>query len=1156
LNTFLRLDGIDDFLTTASKLQYDEIKLDFRPYPTSVDSYYISGKTDAFGAGGSFWHKSTNIDQYDIFSQLYKNGAIAPNLNVITTSGERIMIRGTESTARTEKITLGARYSTGSVFAKMDVYKLWIYKAGVVVAYFDFTTGTLKDQSVNNNQLVLTGGTWVKNPNYYLAMDGVSNYIKAPTLGVKEVVIDFVAEQNAGANQYYFDSRTGLGSYVQRTNTNVDTFVNGTLKINNVSYPYATYNNTAFVPTSKRITLDFTLSTSTGTDDITFFADNTGASNLKGRVYSIKLYDYSLNLIAYYDLTKGIQRTGQLHDETGNGNHATLYGGTWLEYYDRGYKLFEPKDPSTKDVANDNVVKIFYEGVDYFSSDLSVIFNELTSNSAYLTGGDTEYRYFQAFDDENTGITSNIFSILNLMPPTNVSVTALGTDTVQVTFTNAQYASNYKYALRNMVTDIEVYGTLSSDGKITGLNQNTTYELRLSSANTKGESTEWSGASRATTVQVFELIATGGTRTISWSWEIDTATIRRFELVDVTRNTIMYSGLSKTYFLPETPVQKYTVYVRAVFNDGTEKLTPNNIASVHDDNKKNFSYTQNVLTNDKSTGTFNLKVSRDTKDITQGRQEFYKENISNLKTFLSTYSTGTLNNPLNFGVFNNLVNVATRVYQSAYQNGAISSAFGEKVSRDSTQRLSYNLTVINAFANIMPHKHRFLTDFKKQIDSKLWITTDYKSNLTFKNTIIKDGALIIRPQFFISVDRTTQYGLKWGLFNAMTSNVARGRQITYNPINPFGVDEKDIIYNGTIANIDIKSQVNKVRIMCIGDSITAGAPLYDPNYGGTVYMSDLITGKTVTRNVKESSYPYWLQVRLGIDDFEVINEGSGRRTSTEVLFNIDSQMKNYKPDYVIVMIGTNDMFSAQDTGANNLANQVNTTLSNIRRTIDTIVEYGGIPILGTQLPRNSIVPIEAKNALRNLNVGIKNLGIEYMTDVIDWYNVFVVKDQSGVETGVLRYDLSGDDTHPTISGYKTMAYAINLGIFNSFRASLRVFGGMKGNDVDYALEETKVQPDPYTLKYTISFPELRRLQRYVFSKYIKNTGNSWGLFVIQLSDLENVCEIWDAKTQTWVNYLVGSLAPNAILELRMRYILPATGTTKTVDFNIDYIVKR
>lgn len=158
---------------------------------------------------------------------------------------------------------------------------------------------------------------------YYLQMDGVDDYLKTPSMTFTKIVMDFKARQTAGASRVYFDSRSGFSfGYVQRTTGNVDTIGNTgqmTVKVNSSTVT----NNTAFIPYDTRVTLESTWSTAAA-DDVNIFSSSTATAFMPGDIYDVAFYN-GASLVAHYDMT-----LGNVQDQSGNGRHATLTGGTWV----------------------------------------------------------------------------------------------------------------------------------------------------------------------------------------------------------------------------------------------------------------------------------------------------------------------------------------------------------------------------------------------------------------------------------------------------------------------------------------------------------------------------------------------------------------------------------------------------------------------------------------------------------------------------------------------------------------------------------------------------------------------------------------------------------------------------------------------------------
>lgn len=160
----------------------------------------------------------------------------------------------------------------------------------------------------------------------YLQMDGVDDFLKSPSISFDEVIIDFVPKPVSGTNEYYFDARTGGTSYIYNRTDGVEI-------LSGLSSAF--WNNTLFsngsqgVGSGSRGTLRLVTS-AINTDDVNFFSNSGNSFNLAADVYSVKLL-LSGTVQAYYDMSLGNQVVGTVQDQSGNGNHATLTGGTWLD---------------------------------------------------------------------------------------------------------------------------------------------------------------------------------------------------------------------------------------------------------------------------------------------------------------------------------------------------------------------------------------------------------------------------------------------------------------------------------------------------------------------------------------------------------------------------------------------------------------------------------------------------------------------------------------------------------------------------------------------------------------------------------------------------------------------------------------------------------
>ena len=822
----------------------------------------------------------------------------------------------------------------------------------------------------------------------------------------------------------------------------------------------------------------------------------------------------------------------------------------------RGYRIYKPSSP------NDILIKELVEGIDYSEELLTISWNE---NSGITSGG-MEYRYIVAFDDDIEGNPSEIFDIFNLTAPNNTIITPSDYNKVTLNFTNVEYADSYYVSIMKVSDYITREETLSLNKTIIDLEENTQYSIKIKSINSIGE-TSYSDPIMVTTLRMLNLLgSTNSSNSVTWYWSnlIASMNTDHFELYDTSGRFIANTNLNTSFTETNLPVNIREVYLKEVNKDYSFRTSNIVQVPVFKDGKLSLNMYQSVNTNYLIKDA--VSIHYDTRNMNNqfiSKIITYKRFLEKLNINTASYTSKLKISDIKLKVVNNIKDY--RVIKDNYYSNNLNNYFYMKqiISNSHKNDHVFNIKLITNEKVSYNYRLTIRRDISKVLDIKSAISTTENKKIGSKALVFQKNILTSNYKMVINNTYENNYIYTSKLNNLFNDTLTYLRFITHNPAIPFDIKTNDVIWNTIYTDIKLISNINKMRILCIGDSITAGAPNYDPKYGGTVYMSDLVTGKVITKNNKESEYPYWLQVRLGVDDYEVINEGTGRQITDQVRYGIEELMKFYRPQFVIMLIGTNDLFSAQDKSQDEINNVVQHALNNISETAEIIKSYGAKAIIGTNLPRNSIVPLRAKDGLRALNAGIKQYGINNILDIIDWYDLFVIKDHKIIdgediytETGVLRYDLSGDDTHPNVEGYKEMAQIINLSTFNSFRAIFRMFKSLKlGNkDVDYATEEPKVQPNPYEINYVMTLPEnMKRLQKYSINRYIKNTGNSWGMYIIEIIEQENIVQIWDDKINAWSKSITGQLAPSDIKELKMKFAMPSVGRIKEVNLKITFI---
>lgn len=189
----------------------------------------------------------------------------------------------------------------------------------------------------------------------------------------------------------------------------------------------------------------------------------------------------------------------------------------------------------------------------------------------------------------------------------------------------------------------------------------------------------------------------------------------------------------------------------------------------------------------------------------------------------------------------------------------------------------------------------------------------------------------------------------------------------YNCIDKLNVGTTIITWS--LIEYKINTEINKVRIMTLGDSITAGHPNF--------------WAETMTGNEK-SQYQYWLNRRLK-GAYEIINKGYGSDTTDKMLARFNKDVLSYNAQYCIIQGGTNDLYwaMAEDNGNQQaLDRKIQVMKDNISEMVKRCLDNNIIPIVGTLIARTGATGIYQK-ALYDFNKWI----IEFCTGKDNVYYV-------------------------------------------------------------------------------------------------------------------------------------------------------------------------
>jgi len=185
--------------------------------------------------------------------------------------------------------------------------------------------------------------------------------------------------------------------------------------------------------------------------------------------------------------------------------------------------------------------------------------------------------------------------------------------------------------------------------------------------------------------------------------------------------------------------------------------------------------------------------------------------------------------------------------------------------------------------------------------------------------------------------------------------------------------------------------MDSLKILCIGDSHTAGFPGYDPMMGGN----------------PESSYQFWLkkglvEIRPDID-YNIINEGVCGDTSQGIVLRLLHALQTMNYDLVILAGGTNDLgMISEKQILKNLENGYETETCRERE----------IPLIASSIPPISIKDYVPR--VKTINSGIEAYTLECPNVFFaNWFSSLKAE-QEFLED---KYN-SGDGVHLSIEGYK------------------------------------------------------------------------------------------------------------------------------------------
>jgi acyl-CoA thioesterase-1 len=184
----------------------------------------------------------------------------------------------------------------------------------------------------------------------------------------------------------------------------------------------------------------------------------------------------------------------------------------------------------------------------------------------------------------------------------------------------------------------------------------------------------------------------------------------------------------------------------------------------------------------------------------------------------------------------------------------------------------------------------------------------------------------------------------------------------------------------------VTGTVKKMKIVCLGDSITYGFP-FGPRVSWVAMLDQAL-------------------------DAEIINQGINGNTTTDMLRRFERSVLKYNPTHLIIMGGINDVICGES---------FDRITWNLREMIEKAQEAGIEVILG--LPTAVDEPYWEK-LISRIRQWMLDYAAEQGLKVINFAAAFYD------ENGKVRSDLLlADGGHPDTTGYQAMFDQIDLNIF-------------------------------------------------------------------------------------------------------------------------------
>jgi lysophospholipase L1-like esterase len=193
------------------------------------------------------------------------------------------------------------------------------------------------------------------------------------------------------------------------------------------------------------------------------------------------------------------------------------------------------------------------------------------------------------------------------------------------------------------------------------------------------------------------------------------------------------------------------------------------------------------------------------------------------------------------------------------------------------------------------------------------------------------------------------------------------------------------------------------NVAALGDSITAGNPLYDPDPAQRDALGFAAD--------PESQYEYWAsESNL---DLDFVNCGVFGERTDEIARRLPGCAED--ADLVIVQGGINDIAQTLGSDPEGMSNAVSAAAANIDKMLAEADEMGLDTAVANVLPWNNGHP-DADDPIEDLNADIAGIAKRRDVPLLDFHGALEARDAPG--TMAPQYTDDGD--HPSIEGYRIL----------------------------------------------------------------------------------------------------------------------------------------